>query len=250
MVAPIYDNRQNLTKVLLVLRDTSLLKQVQPVLAGEGCDVIGAMDADEALKKIPLLLPKLIVLDLALPMRSGFEICRHIRSDESFGRIPVLALTARAEEAEIAFDLGANDHVTKPFDLPELILRMKRLLRAQQPAITEAGEEEIVLDELHLDIPRHEATVQGRPVRLTSTEFKLLAVLALRRGRVQTRERLLRDVWDYNSRVDTRTVDTHVLRLRRKLGPSCRHLESVRGVGYRIVESAPPTTSEIGSEVE
>jgi DNA-binding response OmpR family regulator len=237
MVSPIYNRSEALVKILFAQRDANWLKQVKPMLADGGYEVVGAMDGDEALKKIPLLIPRLIVLDLALPMRSGFEICRCVRSDGTFGRIPILALTARAEEAEIAFDLGADDHVTRPFALPELVVRIRRLLRPRQPAWTEAGEEEITVGDLHLDIPRHEATVLGRPVHLTLTEFKLLTLLAQRRGRVQTRERLLHDVWEYNSWLDTRTVDTHVQRLRRKLGAACRHLESVRGIGYRLLEN-------------
>jgi two-component system, OmpR family, phosphate regulon response regulator PhoB len=250
MVAPNYDNRRCPTGILVVHEDKNLLRLLQCALAGEGCEVAGATNGDEALKQIPLLLPSLIVLDLALPLRSGFEICRQLRGETGFGRIPVLVLAARTDEAEIALDLGADDHVAGPFAFSELLLRMRRLLRAWRPDGMETGEAEIALDELHVDIARHEATVLGTPVRLTSTEFKLLAVLTQRRGRVQTRERLLRDVWDYNSRVDTRTVDTHVLRLRRKLGPACRHLESVRGVGYRMVESPAPAAGQDGRGLE
>ena len=241
MVAPNYDHRRSPTSILLVHEDTGLLTQLKCALACEACEVVGVTNGDEALKKIPQLLPSLIVLDLALPLRSGFEICRRLRSDEGLGRISILTLTSRTDDAEAALDLGADDHVAKPFTMSELLLRMRRLLGAWRHHHAEAAEEEIDLDELHVDIPRHAATVQGTSVHLTSIEFKLLAVLAQRRGRVQTRERLLRDVWDYNSKVNTRTVDTHMLRLRRKLGPACRHLESVRGVGYRMLENpAPP----------
>jgi DNA-binding response OmpR family regulator len=225
------------TQVLVAQPDAKSLKLIKDKLEGEGHDVLGAIDGEEALKHLSLYLPHLIVLDVMLPKRSGFEVCKQIRSDKNFSRVAILALTARAEEAEIAFELGADDHVTKPFADLELILRIKRLLRARLPLPTEPDVDEIALEDLHLDIPRHEATIEGRQVHLTLTEFKLLKVLAQRRGRVQTRERLLCDVWDYNRFLPTRTVDTHVLRLRRKLGAAQRYLESVRGVGYRFAET-------------
>lgn len=250
MVAPNYISRQNLTKLLLVQENTTLLKQIQPVLAGEGRDVAGAVNGVEVLKKIPRLLPGLIVLDLALPLRDGFEICRQIRSDAAFCQLPILVMAANAGEAEAALELGADDHVIKPFATAELLLRMRRLLQARRPAGVELEEDEIDLEDLHLDFSRHEATVQGEPIHLTQTEFKLLKVLARRRGRVQTRERLLRDVWEYNSWLDTRTVDTHVQRLRRKLGAACRFVESIRGFGYRMVDIGAASAPAIPGHIE
>jgi two-component system phosphate regulon response regulator PhoB len=225
------------TRILIAQKGANSFRVIKARLKDEGYDVAGATNGEEALEKIPLHLPSLIVLDLMLPARSGFEVCKQVRSDKRFSHIAILALTARAEEAEIAIDLGADDHVTKPFTELELMLRIRRLLRAHRVVPAEADAEEIAMEDLHLDIPRHETTVEGRHVHLTLTEFKLLKVLAQRRGRVQTRERLLHDVWDYNCSLDTRTVDTHVLRLRRKLGAAQRYLESVRGVGYRFAES-------------
>jgi two-component system, OmpR family, phosphate regulon response regulator PhoB len=236
MINQTLDNTPTGTKILVAQRDANAFRLIRDTIKGEGYDVIGATNGEEVLSKIPLQLPSVIVLDVMLPIRSGFEVCKQIRSDKRFSHIAILALAATAEEAEIAFDLGVDDHVTKPFTELELTLRIRRLLRTRPSLPTEPEVDEIALDDLHLDIPRHETTVEGRQVHLTSTEFKLLKVLAQRRGRVQTRERLLYDVWDYNRFLATRTVDTHVQRLRRKLGAAQRYLESVRGVGYRFAE--------------
>jgi len=227
------------TRILIARKDANFFRLIKARLKDEGYDVAGATDGEEALKQISLHLPDLIVLDVTLSARSGFEVCKRVRSDKTLPRVAILALTARAEEAEIAFDLGADDHVTKPFTELELMLRIRRLLRARRPVPAETDTDEIAMEDLHLDIPRHQTTVAGKHVHLTLTEFNLLKVLAQRRGRVQSRERLLQDVWNYNTSLDTRTVDTHVLRLRRKLGNAQRYLESVRGMGYRFVESDP-----------
>ena len=176
----------------------------------------------------------LILLDVMLPKRDGFEVLRDLR--RAGVRTPILMLTARAQEAEkvMGLELGADDYVTKPFSPRELVLRVKSLLRRRNPAEPET--EKLDFQDLQIDIPQHEVLVGGKPVDLTATEFKLLTVLAERRGRVQSRETLLRDVWEYDSLIDTRTVDTHMRRLRDKLGEAARYLDTVRGVGYRFVD--------------
>src|SRR5262249_49184466 len=146
--------------------------------------------------------------------------------------IPIIMLTAKAAEIDrvLGLELGADDYVTKPFSPRELVLRVKRLLRVGTAA--EEKPDQLVWKELAIDIPRHAVTVKGKAVDLPATEFRLLTVLAQRRGRVQSREQLLHDVWEYDNLIDTRTVDTHMRRLREKLGTGARYLDPVRGVGY------------------
>jgi two-component system phosphate regulon response regulator PhoB len=171
-----------------------------------------------------------------LPEVDGLEVCKILRRDQRTSAIPIIMLTAKAAEIDrvLGLELGADDYVTKPFSPRELVLRVKRLLRSSGAAGEKA--DRILLPELCVDLPRHQTTVKGRPIDLTATEFKLLTVLAQRRGRVQSREQLLKDVWDYDNLIDTRTVDTHMRRLREKLGPAAKYLDTVRGVGYRFVE--------------
>ena len=162
-----------------------------------------------------------------------------LKGDARTRHIPIIMLTAKAQEIDrvVGLELGADDYVTKPFSPRELILRVNRSLRRgkeKTPAI-----EKLTLGEIVLDHARHEVLIKGEPIDLTATEFKLLALLMDRRGRVQGRDRLLNDVWGYESVIDTRTVDTHVRRLREKLGDVAAYIETVRGVGYRISETAP-----------
>jgi DNA-binding response OmpR family regulator len=166
----------------------------------------------------------------------GLEVCKILRRDPAVATIPIIMLTAKAAELDrvLGLELGADDYLTKPFSPRELVLRVKKVLERGR---AKAGAPETMkFGDLLIDLPRHLVTVRGKRVELTATEFKLLALLAQRRGRVQSRDALLRDVWEYNSLVDTRTVDTHMRRLREKLGPAARHLDTVRGVGYRFAE--------------
>jgi two-component system phosphate regulon response regulator PhoB len=147
-------------------------------------------------------------------------------------------LTAKAAEIDrvLGLELGADDYVTKPFSPRELVLRIKKML-ARGKTVEEAAEQ-VQVGDLFIDIGRHLVTFQSRRIDLTATEFKLLTTLAKRRGRVQSREQLLQDVWEYDNIIDTRTVDTHMRRLREKLGRGAKYLDTVRGVGYRFVEAA------------
>jgi DNA-binding response OmpR family regulator len=225
-----------LPKILVVDDEPDALELIKFNLKAAGYDVATAADGDEALKKARALLPALIILDLMLPEVDGLEVCKIIRRDQRISATPIIMLTAKAAEIDrvLGLELGADDYVTKPFSPRELVLRVKRLLRVDSAAPVK--QDEINLKELRLDVPRHQATVRSRPVDLTATEFKLLTVLAQRRGRVQSREQLLQDVWEYDNMIDTRTVDTHMRRLREKLGPAAKYLDTVRGVGYRFVE--------------
>jgi DNA-binding response OmpR family regulator len=176
----------------------------------------------------------LIVLDLMLPELDGMEVCKILRRDPATVSIPILMLTAKAAEMDrvLGLELGADDYVTKPYSPRELVLRIRKLLKRVQAA-EEAGDH-LRIGPVEIDVPRHVARVDSKPVTLTATEFNLLLILAKRRGRVQTRERLLQDVWGYETAIDTRTVDTHMRRLREKIGPAAELLETIRGVGYRF----------------
>ncbi len=224
-------------KILVVDDEPDAVELIEFNLKAAGYDVVTAADGEEALKKTRSLLPSLIVLDLMLPEVDGLEVCKILRRDAQTSAIPIIMLTAKAAEIDrvLGLELGADDYIAKPFSPRELVLRIKRLLRSGQPA-TEEKMDRIEWKELSLDIPRHQATVKGKTVELTATEFKLLTVLAQRRGRVQSRDQLLQDVWEYDNLIDTRTVDTHMRRLREKLGVAAKYLDTVRGVGYRFVE--------------
>lgn len=205
-------------------------------LRSAGFQVVAVEDGATALAKARSEAPSLIILDLMLPKMPGLEICRVLKSDPATRHIPVIMLTAKAEEVDkiVGLELGADDYVTKPFSPRELILRINRSLRRGKDKV--AAVEKLAIGDLMLDHTRHEVLVKGKPVELTATEFRLLALLMERRGRVQGRDSLLNDVWGYESVIDTRTVDTHVRRLREKLGSLAGYIETIRGVGYRINE--------------
>ena len=223
-------------KILVVDDEPDVLQLVEYNLKAANYEVVTAGDGLEALKKARALVPNLIILDLMLPELDGLEVCKLLRRDSNTASIPIIMLTAKAAEMDriLGLELGADDYVTKPFSPRELLLRVKRLLRSGT-APQDKGER-IQVGELLVDILRHQTLVNGRSVELTATEFKLLTTLAQRRGRVQTREKLLQEVWGYDNVIDTRTVDTHMRRLREKLGLAAKYLDTVRGVGYRFVD--------------
>lgn len=229
--------RRVMPKILVVDDEPDAVELISFNLKGAGFEVITAGDGAAALKAARLYAPSLILLDLMLPEVDGLEVCKLLRRDPATTGIPVIMLTAKAAEIDrvLGLELGADDYVTKPFSPRELVLRVKKLLERRQTA---EGKVETfqVGDELVVDIPRHLVTVGGQRIDLTATEFKLLTTLLERRGRVQSREQLLQDVWQYDNVIDTRTVDTHMRRLREKLGRAARHLDTVRGVGYRFAE--------------
>ena len=201
-----------------------------------GFKTLTARDGPAALQKARNELPALIVLDLMLPGIDGTDVCRQLRADPKTATIPIVMLTAKAEEVDriVGLELGADDYVTKPFSPRELALRIKTILR--RAAGKGAPSEVLKHSDLVVDLAKHAATFKGKPIELTATEFKLLVMLLERRGRVQTRDALLTEVWGYEGDVDTRTVDTHVRRLREKLGKAADWIETVRGVGYRFIE--------------
>jgi len=202
-----------------------------------GYEVATAADGAEALKKARELLPGLVILDLMLPEMDGLEVCKILRREPATATMPILMLTAKAAEIDrvLGLELGADDYLTKPFSPRELVLRVKKILSRGKAVDDEV--QSFKFGDLLIDVPRHVVSWRGKSIELTATEFKLLTVLATRRGRVQSRDALLRDVWEYDSLIDTRTVDTHMRRLRDKLGPASKYLDTVRGVGYRFVEN-------------
>ena len=225
---------KNDIRILVVDDEPDVLELVVYHLEKEAYRVDVADTGDKALKMARENLPSLLVLDLMLPGINGLEICRLLKRDPKTRDIPILMLTARAaEEHRIkGLELGAPDYVTKPFSPRELVLRIKNLLRLTEKSPD--GVELIEAGPFRLDTVRHQATADGRSLNITATEFKLLCLLASRPGEVQPRETLLRDVWGYEPTLDTRTVDTTMQRLRAKLGQAAHHLETVRGVGYRL----------------
>ena len=227
---------KNDIRILVVDDEPDVLELVVYHLEKEAYRVDVADTGDKALKMARENLPSLLVLDLMLPGINGLEICRLLKRDPKTRDIPILMLTARAAEEDRikGLELGAHDYVTKPFSPRELVLRIKNLLRLTEKSSD--GVELIEAGPFRLDTVRHQATADGRSLNITATEFKLLCLLASRPGEVQPRETLLRDVWGYEPTLDTRTVDTTMQRLRSKLGQAAHHLETVRGVGYRLID--------------
>jgi two-component system phosphate regulon response regulator PhoB len=224
-------------RILVVEDEPDALELIVFNLRAAGFEVFTAEDGRQALDKLRLNPPDLLVLDLMLPEVDGMEICKLLRRDTATARLPIVMLTAKAAEIDriVGLEMGADDYLTKPFSPRELVLRIKKLLQRHQETDASAPDR-LQAGPLVLDLARHTVTVQDQPIQLTSTEFRLLTLLLQRRGRVQTREQLLRDIWDYERLVETRTVDTHMRRLREKLGVAAPLLETIRNVGYRFIE--------------
>ncbi|MEP6811288.1 MAG: response regulator, partial [Chthoniobacterales bacterium] len=222
-------------RILLIEDEPDVVDLLTLALRKAEFTVSSAEDGAGGLRLAREETPALVILDLMLPKMSGLEVCKVLKSDPATRHIPIIMLTAKAEEIDriVGLEFGADDYVTKPFSPREMVLRVKAILRRGKG---ELAEEPLVVGLIRLDPIRHEVTVNGRPLRLTSVEFKLLSMLMHRRGRVQARDRLLNEVWGYESLIDTRTVDTHVRRLRKKLGKAADAIETVRGFGYRLRE--------------
>ena len=223
-------------KILIADDEPDVVDLVATNLRAAGYDVSKAQDGPSVLAAVREQAPHLLVLDLMLPGMSGLEVCRALKADPTTAAIPIVMLTAKAEEVDriVGLELGADDYVTKPFSPRELVLRVRSVLRRSDK--NETSEGLLSLNGIVLDRSRLQVNIEGKPVDLTATELKLLTLLMERRGRVQSREVLLNDVWGYESMIDTRTVDTHVRRLREKLGAAADCIETVRGFGYRIAQ--------------
>lgn len=221
-------------KVVIIEDEKDLAELIAFNLGKEGWQTSIALDGRSGFELVTAELPDMVILDLMLPEMSGTEVCRLLRKQESTSAIPIIMVTAKGEEIDrvVGFEVGADDYLVKPFSSRELLLRMKAILRRTAPE--EKSEKNLNLGILKVDPARHQVTVAAEEITLTSTEYKLLLILAERPGRVQSRERLLQDVWGYSSDADTRTVDTHITRLRAKLGAAGEMIQTVRGFGYKL----------------
>lgn len=223
-------------KILIVEDEKNIAKLVSYNLEKEAFECATATSGEEALKMLEKGSFVLVILDLMLPGMDGLELCRRMKSDDRLKRVSVVMLTAKGEEVDriVGFELGATDYVVKPFSPRELVLRVKSILKR-----TEGKERDgdiFRIGEIEVDLPSHKISVRGKALELTLMEFNLLVTLMKRAGRVQTRERLLNDVWGIEAYVTTRTVDTHIKRLREKLGKASSRIETVRGVGYKFLK--------------
>ncbi len=221
--------------VLIVEDEEDIARLVARALEKEGLQACRAATLAEAQDKLARELPDLLILDLMLPDGDGLELCKVLRYREEGRHLPIVILTAKGEEIDriLGFEMGADDYIVKPFSPKELALRVKAILRRTR-ASEKAEEPVLRFGDLLIDVARHEARIRGEPIYLTRTEFNLLLTLAQARGKVLTREVLLDKVWGYTFEGYARTVDTHVRRLRKKLGPCAQLIETVWGVGYRF----------------
>ena len=229
-----------MNKNILVIEDEpDIRKNLEYNLGREGFIVSSEASLSDAEKKLENNNDfSLIILDLMLPDGSGLDLCKKIKGNPGTESIPIIILTAKDDEVDrvVGFELGADDYVTKPFSVRELILRIKAVLKRGQKKedVVEVGRQ---FGDLSIDVESHEVHVNNDQIDLTALEFRLLRQLVDRRGRVQSRDQLLSDVWGYSSEVTTRTVDTHIKRLREKLGPMGKYVQTIRGVGYKFSRS-------------
>jgi two-component system phosphate regulon response regulator PhoB len=227
--------------ILVVDDERDIVELIRYNLAQAGFRVVTATDGQQAIDLARRERPDLVVLDLMLPVMPGTEVARILKQDEKTRAVPILMLTARGSETDriVGFELGADDYVVKPFSPRELVLRVQAILRREADG---HEEERLVFESLVIDLGAHIVSLKGKEIELTSTEFKLLHRLARRPGRAFSRDQLLSDVWGYSGDLETRTVDTHMKRLRAKLGPVASWIETVRGHGYRFRPEGHPAS--------
>ena len=220
-------------KVFIVEDEPDLRDTLQYNFENEGFKVKSFPNGESFLETIKNDKPNLVIIDLMLPGISGLDVCRDLRMNEVNENVAVVMLTAKSEEIDriVGFELGADDYVTKPFSVRELILRVKVLLKKRSDDI---DQNLLEFGPIAMNLDAHDVSVEGKNILLTALEFKILKHLLKRKGRVQTRDQLLGDVWGYSSEVTTRTVDTHIKRLREKLGKPGELIQTIRGVGYRF----------------
>ena len=224
-------------KILVVDDEPDVADLVSYHLKAKGYQVVTENNPAVSIATARSLLPDLVILDIMMPDLNGMQVCRILRADPRLAQVPIIFLTAKAEESDriAGFETGCDDYICKPFSTKELVLRVQSIFRRSANEAP-ADVKRLQIGQVVVDIERHEVSVQGRPIELTATEFKLLRLLMERRGRVQTREHLLINVWNYETEIETRTVDTHIRRLREKLGGEADWIETIRGVGYRMAD--------------
>ena len=229
---------QKMHRVLVVDDESDVTELLKYRLEQEGYRVATLNDPLGFVAKVREFEPDLMLLDIMMPELSGIQLCRIVRADPSMKDIPVIFLSARGEvEDRIkGLEAGAEDYVSKPFNNNELMLRISKMLKRSGAPSEHVGQSRIETAGVVIDEDLHQLTVDGKNVPLTATEFRLLKLLMERKGRVQTRDNLLVNVWHYDTDIETRTVDTHVRRVREKLGQYAHIIETVRGVGYRAVD--------------
>lgn len=225
-------------KILIIEDEKDIAELVEYNLRQEKLVTEVQSSGARGLSRAHKTLPDLIILDLMLPDMGGLEICRALKSDPKTKHIPVMMLTAKGEEVDriVGFEVGADDYLTKPFSPRELVLRVKAILRRLKDKQWDGKAQAVSFGILSMDPEKFEVKVGKPSVRLTAIEFKLLQHLISNKGRVATRDRLLDQVWGYDAALTTRTVDTHIKRLREKLGKAGDYIETIRGIGYRFRE--------------
>lgn len=232
-------NKSTPPKILVVDDEADVTALLSYHLGRQGYEVETLNDPNKVLNLARKFMPNVFILDVMMPDLSGIQLCRLLRNDSQFKRCPVIFLTAKTEEGDRikGLEVGADDYICKPFSPRELVLRVESILHRLEGS----GEKllpELAAGPVKIDQERHVATLGSKKMDLTATEFRLLSLLIERRGRVQSREQLLANVWNYDSEMETRTVDTHVRRIREKLGKHANLIETIRGVGYRVREDS------------
>lgn len=223
-------------KMLIIEDDANISRLVQYSLDKAGFHAMVALTGEDGLNLLQKNTVDAIVLDLMLPGMDGLEVCKHVRQNPRTADVPIIMLTAKGEEVDriVGFEIGADDYVVKPFSPRELVLRVKAIMKRLESATRTDNADMYTWGSLTVDTIKHIACVGKKEVELTPIEFNLLVLFLKRKGRVQTRDVLLNDVWGIDAFITTRTVDTHVKRLRQKLGKAGDYIQTVRGIGYRF----------------
>jgi two-component system, OmpR family, phosphate regulon response regulator PhoB len=232
------EQEHDMKKVLIIEDEKDLAELLAFNLEKEGYAATCVNDGKLGLERASSDMPDLILLDLMLPGLLGTEVCKALRKDQRTAHIPIIMITAKGDEIDrvVGFEVGADDYIVKPFSMREVALRVKAVMRRFEHEAQHTVLELLSIGDIVIDKQRHTVMSAGLEIELTSTEFKLLLFLAEKKGCVQSREKLLQNVWSYNNAGDTRTVDTHVTRLRGKLGAPGDIIRTVRGFGYKIEE--------------